>query len=161
MLPQQTTANKQSFGSNILLNIDTPDFLYQVVYSSASLTVLIQNEHKHNPSPDVTFDLCSVFGTFVLYCFMYGQLFLTPSLHIIYWTCSLVYRLPLFPLNFFSSSLLVFIPTCFSPLQWVLQWSCWSVRLSVGSMMIWTRSTSLLICSKSAVGRRFCRSESF
>lgn len=65
-----------------------------------------------------------------------------------------------FSLSHFSpSSLLIFI--CFSPLQWVLQWNFWSVRLSVGSMMIWTRWTSLLTCSKSAVGRRFCRSESF
>ena len=43
--------------------------------------------------------------------------------------------------------------------QWVLQWSCWSVRLSAGSTMTWTRSTSPATCSKSVARRRCCRSE--
>lgn len=43
--------------------------------------------------------------------------------------------------------------------QWVLQWSCWSVRLSAGSTMIWTRSTSPATCSKCVARRKYCRSK--
>lgn len=73
----------------------------------------------------------------------------TPSIYIMYITLSLPLWL-LYP----------FYPYPSLPLpQWVLQWSYWSVRLSAGCTMTWTRSTSPATCLKCVARRRCCRSE--
>lgn len=67
-----------------------------------------------------------------------------------------MFYLQIFPSNNCFRHLTLHIPH-----QWVLQWICWSVRLSAGSMMTWTRLTSPVTCSKCAVGRKCCRSECY
>lgn len=105
--------------------------------------------------------------SFLLYIpYLFTNYWSLPSFLLLHFTAPPLLRshvIPFLSINFpdlppsFSASYhrvsILFLP------QWVLQWSCWSVRPSAGSTMTWTRSTSPATCSKSAARRRCCRSE--